>query len=337
LAAVHRPENVCHPANRAVDAPGVDPVEALRRCGGMASRARLLDVGVSRRSLERAVRDNRVVRHPRGYTLAGAPAELVAAARWGAGVGCVSALGLHGIPLVTRPATVHLLLPSWRVTDAVAHRSPFTGPVEPLVSATARALRCLARHEALAAVDAVLRTGVELDDLTRAVGPRPGPATRWMLTHADARAESPLESMLRAVLVDAGVRRIEPQVGLPGVGRVDLLVDGWLVIEADGFAHHSGRAEYRLDRRRLAAQARLGLVTLRFSWEDVLGQPGGVVTTVRTVLARRRRHAFRLAAGQPVRHRQPTVVPPPFGSEGRHPLSLPDTRHGTAAGGRIGR
>jgi very-short-patch-repair endonuclease len=70
------------------------------------------------------------------------------------------------------------------------------------------------------------------------------------------------------------------------VGRVDLLVDVWLVLEADGFEHHSNRASYREDRRRGNALAVLGYAVLRFSYEDIVHHEDVVAEVVARVLAR---------------------------------------------------
>lgn len=78
------------------------------------------------------------------------------------------------------------------------------------------------------------------------------------------------------------------QVFIRGVGRVDLLVDGWLVIEADGYEFHRSRADYRNDRRRGNALAARGYALLRFSYEDAVHHPGYVAGTVREVLAGQR-------------------------------------------------
>ena len=77
-----------------------------------------------------------------------------------------------------------------------------------------------------------------------------------------------------------------PQIWIDGVGRVDLLLDGWLVLEADGFEHHSDRARYREDRRRANALAVLGYTLLRFSYEDIVHHEAEVAEVIARVLAR---------------------------------------------------
>jgi very-short-patch-repair endonuclease len=69
---------------------------------------------------------------------------------------------------------------------------------------------------------------------------------------------------------------------------VDYVIDGWLVIETDGFEFHSNRAEYRKDRRRANALAERGYVLLRFTYEDIRFRPWAVLAQVAAVLARGR-------------------------------------------------
>ena len=56
-----------------------------------------------------------------------------------------------------------------------------------------------------------------------------------------------------------------------------MLVEGILVVELDGFEHHSGRAQYRNDRGRANALTCMGLRLVRFTYEDVVHRPNWVV------------------------------------------------------------
>jgi very-short-patch-repair endonuclease len=87
-------------------------------------------------------------------------------------------------------------------------------------------------------------------------------------------------------------------VHLDGVGRVDLLVDGVLVVELDGFEHHSDRAHYRNDRRRANALTCLGLRLVRFTYEDVMHRPDWVVACVLQALGASSAVASRAPMGQ---------------------------------------
>lgn len=140
-------------------------------------------------------------------------------------------------------------------------------------------------RDGVVVLDAALRAGLDPAGLranaSRAAG-RGAAAARRAVQAADGRAESPLENCLRLLAATFG--RVEPQVAIPGVGRVDLLLDGWLVLEADGFEHHSNRASYRTDRRRANALAELGYPLLRFSYEDIVHRPGYVSATIAAVL-----------------------------------------------------
>lgn len=114
-------------------------------------------------------------------------------------------------------------------------------------------------------------------------GPGSGKLRR-AVAHADALAGSPLESRAR-LLVDLVAADVQTQVYIEGVGRVDILLDGWLVVEPDGFEFHRDRADYRNDRRRgnLLVVGRYTL--LRYSWEDVFVYPHAMLAQIETVLA----------------------------------------------------
>nr|WP_223169477.1 DUF559 domain-containing protein [Microbacterium sp. MF43] len=111
----------------------------------------------------------------------------------------------------------------------------------------------------------------ELDELFAAL-PNRYRALRPLL---DPRAESGTETLVRLILRALGLR-FEVQVHIRGVGRVDFVVQGWLIIECDSRAHHSDREAQRRDRRRDLAAAGAGYVTLRLLAEDILWNPEGV-------------------------------------------------------------
>jgi very-short-patch-repair endonuclease len=147
--------------------------------------------------------------------------------------------------------------------------------------------RELPLREAVVVADAALRAGLDPVCLRTAAALARGNGAanvREVVALADGRAESPIESCLR--LVAGRLGQVVPQVWIDGVGRVDLLVDGWLVLEADGFEHHSDRAGYREDRRRGNALAVLGYTVLRFSYEDIVHREDVVAEVIARVLAR---------------------------------------------------
>jgi len=278
---------------------GMHPVAFVEARGGACRCSDLLDAGVSRRSVAAAVRRGDLHRAGRsGLAVPGAPKALVAAVASRSALACVSALAAEQLPLLVSPGVAHLASSRHRSAPGrVWHRiaSP-VGLAVPLVAALAQAARCRPAAEVLAAVDAAFRSGrVIRDDLAGQLRTHESGHLRWALRHADPRSESVLESALRAVLIGGGVSGVEPQAVLEGVGRVALLVDGWLVLEADGHAFHSDRSDYRTDRRRGVAATVAGYVTLRFSFEDVVADPAGVLRAVQGTLARRHRSGFRTA------------------------------------------
>jgi very-short-patch-repair endonuclease len=111
---------------------------------------------------------------------------------------------------------------------------------------------------ALVIVDSALAARrVTVAELFARLGTKGSAAARILLTLADANSESPLETIARVLLRVHGLD-VQTQVYLDGVGRVDLLVEGVLVVELDGFEHHSDRAHYRNDRRRANALTCMG-------------------------------------------------------------------------------
>lgn len=102
---------------------------------------------------------------------------------------------------------------------------------------------------------------------------------------ADARAESPLESLARLELVEGGLA-VQPQVHIRGVGRVDMVVEGKLVVETDGREFHDTDDAFARDRKRDRALHGMGLVVLRFTRTDVVSAPGLVLAdTLRALRA----------------------------------------------------
>ena len=88
----------------------------------------------------------------------------------------------------------------------------------------------------------------------------PGPARQELRT-ADGRAESGLETIARLIALDLGFR-VRPQVRFHRIGRVDLLVEDWIVVETDGSAFHDLPLAAG-DRRRDALLAATGRTVLR--------------------------------------------------------------------------
>ena len=267
-----------------------DPVPILRRLGGCSRRAVLLDEGVSEHGLARAAAAGHVLRCGRGgYALPGADPAVMVAIRCGGLLTCASGAGALGLAVLAPTRRAHVATrnnPVGLTWPAVLHRGRarrYDGPlpVASTLDCAAQALRCLAPMAALVIVDSALAgRRITVDELRVRLGTKgSSAAARTLLTLADASSESPLETIARVLLWVHGLD-VQTQVYLEGVGRVDLLVEGVLVVELDGFEHHSDRAHYRNDRRRANALTCMGLRLVRFTYEDVVHRPSWVVACV---------------------------------------------------------
>jgi len=102
---------------------------------------------------------------------------------------------------------------------------------------------------------------------------------------------SVLEQQLLAVLRDAGIEEPDKQVPTTSDDgeqwRLDFVYPQHKVhIEVDGRRYHAGRREQRSDRRRDNFMNTEGWIVLRFTWEDVMNDPGYVVAQVLKALGR---------------------------------------------------
>jgi very-short-patch-repair endonuclease len=124
------------------------------------------------------------------------------------------------------------------------------------------------------------RTG--LDYLgTRLPGNRNG-AARKVLELVDGTADSAIEVVARLLFRSQGIHT-ETQVDLPGIGIVDFLLEGFLIVEIDGNSHLQP-GQVRKDRRRNNASTLSGYAVLRYGYQDVVHNPQKVVDEVWQVL-----------------------------------------------------
>ncbi|GAB2453241.1 hypothetical protein GCM10027029_12950 [Conyzicola lurida] len=73
---------------------------------------------------------------------------------------------------------------------------------------------------------------------------------------------------MRLALVRAGYR-VETQVYVEGVGQVDILIDGWYILELDSKEFHDGTPQQTTDRRRDGNSVIAGYGHDRFMWSQV--------------------------------------------------------------------
>jgi len=217
---------------------------------------------------------------------------VLAALRVGGVLSCASAAQALSLPLLVPPVRTHVVVPRDHHTrsgmDIVMHRRSvlIDGFTTSLAQTGADCARCLPFVEAVVVLDALLAQGVAAEDVLALLRSRGAPAARTAVLAADARAGSSGESVFRVAAAAAGVHAV-PQVYIPRVGRVDFLIDGWLVVEIDGLQYHNDGKAFANDRRRDAELALQGYRVLRFTWVDVVNRTSWVVETVLSVLASR--------------------------------------------------
>lgn len=113
-------------------------------------------------------------------------------------------------------------------------------------------------------------------------------ACRTALSLMDGGAQSPKESWLRLVLVDAGLPRPATQIRVTDGRLVAYLDMGWeqqmVAVEYDGEHHRTDRSQYVKDIWRAEMVSRLGWTVIRVLNED---RPNLIVQRAREELARR--------------------------------------------------
>lgn len=239
----------------------------------------LRDAGMSRRAIHSAVRSGALQRVRRGsYVPAGSRPDLVESASLGGRLDCVSLLEAVGV-FVRRRSGLHVQQEShasrrpaapkgvryhWRRSTA-----PRESAVTDLVEALVQAVRCQTPRDAVATLDSAWHLGhVDERDIADIFVrlPHRFSVLRGLL---DRRSESGIESLVRLVLRSIGCH-VELQVRIKGVGRVDFLVDGWLIVECDSQQFHGDWQTVKRDRRRDLAAVERGFVPIRLLAEDVL-------------------------------------------------------------------
>jgi hypothetical protein len=261
------------------------------------SRADLRTRGWPDSTIDRAVRSGRLVRLRRGFyctAVAGghdALARAAAAACAGSVISHRSAVLAHGLPLLVPPHRPDLTVPPRHTGDvrhALLHRARLD-PEDVVVirdapyTAVARSLVDLARTVPVAAgvvsFDAALHAGMTTGLAVRAVidGCRTWPyitRARNVMELADPLAESPLESVSRLVFLRLGLPRPRLQAVVRDrrgahLGRCDFYWDEYGVVgEADGRAKYTDREVLTAEKLRQEALEEVGLVTVRWGWDD---------------------------------------------------------------------
>lgn len=260
--------------------------------------------GMSKADIRKHVETGQLWQVHRGwYAEPGTDAEIIRAMRLGGRLGCVSALRLYGA-WCPPDAGMHVGMPRsasgrrmrrpadddqqqvtahWRSTAEVQLWS--TG-VCPLAAAVEQAAQCQPTEYAVAVLDSLLhRRLISSERLRHALLNLPAHRRR-LPALLDSRSEEGIESVARYLLRSNGFHA-EPQVTIAGIGRADLVIDGWVVIELDGRETHAQQVAFASDRYRDGLMQQRGYTVLRFTYSQVLYDREFILRTVRAVMSRR--------------------------------------------------
>lgn len=281
--------------------------------GGVATSGQILD-RTTRYAFDRMVADGRLERLWQGLYCRGEATDVLRLRGLDLSCGtriaaCLStAAALHGFD-TEGDAALHVINPpghQLRPADGlVVHRregAPFVvidgRPVTTPAWTAIEVARSLRRPRALATLDAALRSRTcDRTDLWRAAceqtGRRGIVAVRDLVALADGLAESPMESELRLIILDAGLPtpRLQYEL-LDGNGELRRLDLAWpeyrLAVEYDGVPWHSGADALRRDRVRHVALQDVHWTAIPVMFDDVRFRPAGIVARVNQQMSRAR-------------------------------------------------
>jgi hypothetical protein len=287
---------------------------ADRQCG-LVTSAQARGIGMHGRDISYLVQSGRWRRIQRGVyaeqTLVLTPEVRAMAVALSAPRGSVvsrdTAARLHGIDVVRTQAFEHACIRDHRENrrQLRLHCGPLADSDITMVAGirvttVRRTLLDLLRwSDRLTAIwaceDAVrknLVTLAELRSVVEEIGLEPFACPiRRRVALVDPRSESPLETVIRLVLVDGGLplpdlQHVVTDIHGTVLARLDFAyVQRRIAIEADGRAvHDEVRALYR-DRQRSNNVELAGWHVLRFTWYDATARPSYVVQTVADALA----------------------------------------------------
>jgi hypothetical protein len=263
----------------------VNLIDVFSNYDGVARAKHLSAAGVSDSQLKAAMAGGAVTRVARGvYAVPGADAQLISVRSLPAEPGCVTAAQLGGLWVLQPPGMPHIAVPHSRgYPGFVCHRS---AAPPTLLDSVVQCLRCLSELEGLViAESAVVLKGLPLAVLRQRLGGRNDARERGILAAIVPQSQSVIECMARYLLRRAGFH-VESQVNIPGMGHLDLMVDGRLGIETDGAGFHMDRTSFEEDRRRWNVTTRLGIPTLVVTYPLLKNRPQQFIAMVHDALNR---------------------------------------------------
>lgn len=264
--------------------------------GGVSTTAELRSLGYSARDIARAAGSGGLLRVTRGvFALPQLDPSELAALRAGGRLTGAAGARRHGVwapPHQVIDVSVEPHARSPRLQPGVHLRIDWSARREPGTRSLVGAAGCLIRlshvedaRATFASFESALHAGcLTYSERERVIAAAPRRMRRF-LARAVSASESGGESLLSFGLIRAGIPFTQ-QVDVPGVGRVDVIIGGRLVVEIDGAEFHTGREAFERDRRRDALLVALGYRVLRFSYLQVLHRWGEVERAIRAAVVR---------------------------------------------------
>lgn len=249
----------------------------LRHHGSIAHGTLLARYGLDRRMLRAELATGSIVRVRQGvFALPTTEPDVLTAAAHGGALTCRRALRLHDVWVLDDDPEVHVWLGSrgrahHRDCDCTGHYYQGAAGLglAPLEDVLVHVGHCTNDEIFFAALEsALVQRKLRKAGLVR-IRARIPSHRRWLVDLARTDAASGLESLLRLRLHLLGIH-LECQVEIPRVGRVDFVIEGRLILEADGRDNHESDTRRHHDRVRDAAASALGYETLRFDYAQIV-------------------------------------------------------------------
>lgn len=270
--------------------------DTIRRLGGIARGSHLQTLGLTRSALSRCVRRGEIQRIRHGvFAVTPLHEDVWSATAHGGALTCASVLQMAGVWALHSSQAPHVWLGSDR--HAHAHEgctcvSHFYRGRPPLGQANIETAllhyrRCAGDEAFFAAFESAWRKRLLSKAARSRVRAALPASARWLVDLARSDADSGLESLLRLRLHILGIR-LDCQVRIDGVGRVDFVLVGCIILEADGKQNHDGETMMHKDRVRDAAASARGYETLHFDYAQIVYDWPSVQTAILAALGRMR-------------------------------------------------
>lgn len=269
-----------------------DSIPQRFRPGNVVSVPVLRRFGVTKVQQRALTRTGVLIPIRKGWLAGPSPhVDILRAIRSGGVLGCSSALTLYG-GWDPKDAKLHTYRTDWgrrhppgRIgwCPSPKSRAALDVALTPMSLAISQAIHCLPAEDLLAQVESLIYEG----RLSRIVAEQ---LLGDLAADLDI-SESGTETKARYRLRKLGLK-VQPQVHIRGVGRVDLLIGERLVMEIDSTSYHSDRKAFQQDRIRDMRLTRMGFRVIRVTWQQVMYDWAEVEDSV-LALVRSRAHLDR--------------------------------------------